>query len=122
MRQREKVARTKKFALVAYAAIFLAIAYFTMSSIVGLFLASANNKYETIQLIHQLLTIIINSKYSPSIELWELIEPLPFGTGDPLSFLKALAPPLIIFIVSSLIIGSYRTAKKRTSQYASCHS
>ena len=114
MKFAEKLKKTRRRAAISYIVAILAIVYFLMILIKGIYFASADSSYSFINNINDLCLYVINGTYFwPFNGLWEKIAYIDLGQRDPVLFYKVMIPPLTVFMICSFFINDHRALKRK---------
>lgn len=114
MKFKDKLRKTKRNAMIAVIPLFLAILYFIIMIIKGVYFWTDGSDFKLAQSIHELCRLVISSTYIfPLNIVWEKAQFFPFEGGSQLDVFKVMIPPLVVVFLSCMFIGEHFRVKKK---------
>lgn len=114
MKFTDKLKKSKKRSRLAYIVAFLAIAYFLMTGIKGVYFWTDGSSFPLAEAINSgIKWLFAKTWVFPISNLWEAIPAIPFEGRDILSFYKVIIPPAVVFGLCALFIIDYRILRSK---------
>ncbi|GAA0340832.1 hypothetical protein GCM10009092_01640 [Bowmanella denitrificans] len=114
MKFTDKLKKSKKRSRFAYLVAFIAVTYFLMTVIKGLYFWTDGSGISLAQNINSgIKWLFAKTWIFPISNLWEAIPAIPFEGRDILSFYKVLIPPIVVFFLSALFITDHRVLRAK---------
>ncbi|OKY25573.1 hypothetical protein [Thalassotalea sp. PP2-459] len=114
MKFTDKLKKSKKRSRFAYLVAFIAVTYFLMTVIKGLYIWTDGSGFPLAQNINSgIKWLFAKTWIFPISNLWKTIPAIPFEGRDILSFYKVLIPPTVVFFLSALFISDHRVLRSK---------
>ncbi|MCE8037868.1 hypothetical protein [Halomonas sp. MCCC 1A11062] len=112
MKLKEKLKKTRRRSLLSYLVIFLAVLYFLMSIVKGLYLWTDQSDVRLALSINSAMSWVIAATWIfPISNLWQSIPAVPFEGRGILEFYKVIVPPMVVIGVCALFISDHRALR-----------
>jgi hypothetical protein len=110
----DKLEKSKKRSRLAYMVIFLAIAYFLMAVVKGVYFWTDGSYFPLAQNVNSgIKWLFAKTWVFPISELWKTIPAIPFEGRDILSLYKVIIPPGVVFLICGLFITDHRILRSK---------
>ena len=114
MKFTEKLKKSKQRAWLASIVAFLAIVYFLMTIVKGVYFWTDGSGFPLAQNVNSgIKWLFAKTWVFPISNLWEAIPAIPFEGRDILSFYKVIIPPAVVFIICALFIADYQALRAK---------
>lgn len=114
MNIKKKLKKTGRRALASWLIGFLAVVYFMMTFLKGIYIWTDDSEIRMVQSIHAGVLWLVNSTWVfPVNNLWQSISAIPFNSRDIFSWYKVMVPPVIVVVISGLFIIDHRSLKAK---------
>lgn len=110
----DKLKKSKKRSRVAYLIALLAVIYFLMTVIKGVYYWTDGSSLALAQNINEgIKWIFAKTWVFPLRNLWEAIPEVPFEGRDIIEFYKVITPPVVVFGICTLFIIDHRVLRAK---------
>ncbi|MCU7918982.1 MAG: hypothetical protein KZQ95_11570 [Candidatus Thiodiazotropha sp. (ex Epidulcina cf. delphinae)] len=114
MKFKEKLRRSSKRARVAYVVALLAMIYFFMTVIKGVYFWTDGSDFALAQKINYGIAWLFEKTWIfPLSTLWELIPAILFEGRDIFAFYKVIVPPGVVFGICMLFVADFRVLRAK---------
>src|SRR5690606_20514771 len=105
---------TRWRSLLSYLLIFLAVLYFLMTVVKGLYLWTDESDVSLALSINSSMSWVITATWIfPISSLWQLIPAAPFEGRGILEFYKVIVPPMVVIGICALFISDHRALRAK---------
>jgi hypothetical protein len=110
----EKIQNVKPYYWLAFTIATLAIIYFIMTFILGLYYWSDNSSFTFVNKLHHSVSwVIFKTSIYPVSIVWNNLPAIPIYNIDVLEFYRVVIPPVAIFTICMIYMSYYRALKTR---------
>ncbi|WP_348678248.1 hypothetical protein [Alcanivorax profundi] len=114
MKLKEKLKKTRRRSLLSYLVIFLAVVYFLMTVVKGLYLWTEGGNGGLAASVNSAMSWVITGTWIfPISSLWQSIPAAPFEGQGVLEFYKIIIPPMVLIGICTLFISDHRALRAK---------
>ncbi|TBW48970.1 hypothetical protein EZI54_20365 [Marinobacter halodurans] len=114
MKFTDKLRKSSKRSRVAYLIALLAVVYFLMTVIKGMYFLTDGSNFPLALHINEGIKWIFEKTWVfPLRNLWEILPAAPFETKSIIDFYKVITPPVVVVGICALFIADHRMLREK---------
>jgi len=114
LKLKDKLKKTGRRSRLSYLFSLLAVIYFLMTVVKGIYIWTAGSGFSLAQSVHAGMKWLIETTWVFGVsDLWKSIAAVPFEGRDTLGLYKVIIPPAVVFFICALFISDHRSLRSK---------